>query len=63
MTYKELKDILDGLSDIQLAKDVMVWSTTDQDMLHPIDYEYNGKLASQTAEDRILDEDQTYFIF
>ena len=63
MTYKELKDILDGLNDIQLAKDVMVWNTTDQDMLHPIDYEYNGKLASQIAEDRILDEDQTYFIF
>ena len=38
MKYKELKEILNGLNDGQLDKDILIWSTDDGAFFDEVDY-------------------------
>ena len=62
MKYKELKEILNGLNDGQLNKDVLIWSTDDGDFYDQVEYNYKGNIEVTKASDELNDEDATYFV-
>ena len=62
MKYSELKKILNGLSKKQLDKDVLIWSTDDQEFFGDVDYNYRGNVEMAKASDELNDEDATYFV-
>ena len=62
MKYKELKEILNGLNDGQLDKDVLIWSTDDSTFYDEIDYNHKGNIEIAKASDELNDEDATYFV-
>ena len=41
MKYKELKEILNGLNDGQLDKEVLIWSTDDGVFYDGVEYTHN----------------------
>ena len=62
MKYKELKEILNGLNDGQLDKEVLVWSTDDGAFYDGVEYNYRGNIEITKASDELNDENATYFI-
>ena len=62
MKYKELKEILNGLNDGQLDKEVLIWSTDDGAFYDDIEYNYKGNIEIAKASDELNDEDATYFV-
>jgi len=62
MKYKELKEILNGLNDGQLDKEVLIWSTDDSTFYDEIDYNHKGNIEIAKASDELNDEDATYFV-
>ena len=61
MNYKELKDILNTLSDAQLEKDAIVYDTEDQEF-KDVDYNHGGNVEIEKASDQLNDENETYFV-
>tara|TARA_R100001594_G_C3868503_1_gene222887 strand:+ start:286 stop:483 length:198 start_codon:yes stop_codon:yes gene_type:complete len=64
MTYKELKDILNGLSDTQLDRNAQVWSTEDKEF-YDVEYNHCGNIELLEASKSIIptyDADTTYFV-
>ena len=51
MKYKELKEILNGLNDGQLDKEVLVWSTDDGAFYDGVEYNYRGNIEITKASD------------
>ena len=62
MKYKELKEILNGLNDGQLDKEVLIWSTDDSTFYDEIDYNHKGNIEIAKASDELNDEDSYYFV-
>ena len=62
MKYKELKEILNGLNDDQLSKDVKIWLTEDQDFMDDVEYNHKGNTEIAKASDILNDENETYFV-
>ena len=62
MKYKELKENLNSLSDEQLDKDVIIWSTDDGVFYDGVEYNYKGNIEIAKASDKLNDEDATYFV-
>ena len=62
MKYKELKEILNDLSDGQLNKEVLIWSTDDGAFFDDVEYNYKGNIEIAKASDVLNDEDATYFV-
>ena len=62
MKYKELKEILNGLNDGQLDKEVLIWSTDDSDFYDQVEYNYQGNIEIAKASDKLNDEEATYFV-
>ena len=62
MNYKELKENLNSLSDEQLDKDVIIWSTDDGVFYDGVEYNYKGNIEIAKASDKLNDEDATYFV-
>ena len=62
MKYKELKEILNGLNDGQLDKDILIWSTEDGAFFDDIEYNHKGNIEIAKASDKLNDEDATYFV-
>ena len=62
MKYKELKEHLNSLNDEQLDKDVLIWSTEDDDFYDDVEYNYKGNIEIAKASDELNDEDATYFV-
>ena len=62
MKYKELKEILNGLNDVQLDKEVLVWSTDDGAFFDDVEYNYKGNIEITKASDELNDENATYFV-
>ncbi len=62
MKYKELKEILNGLNDGQLDKDILIWSTEDGAFFDDIEYNHKGNIEIAKASDELNDEDATYFV-
>ena len=62
MKYKELKEILNGLNDGQLDKEVLVWLTDDGAFYDGVEYNYRGNIEIAKASDELNDEDATYFV-
>ena len=62
MKYKELKENLNSLSDEQLDKEVIIWSTDDGVFYDGVEYNYKGNVEIAKASDTLNDEDATYFV-
>ena len=62
MKYKELKENLNSLSDEQLDKEVIIWSTDDGVFYDGVEYNYKGNIEIAKASDKLNDEDGTYFV-
>ena len=62
MKYKELKEILNGLNDGQLDKEVLIWSTDDAVFYDGVEYNHKGNLEIAKASDELNDENATYFV-
>ena len=62
MKYKELKEILNGLNEGQLGKEVLIWSTDDSVFYDDVEYNYKGNIEIAKASDELNDEDATYFV-
>jgi len=62
MKYKELKEILNGLNDGQLGKEVLIWSTDDSTFYDDVEYNHKGNIEIAKASDELNDEDATYFV-
>jgi len=62
MKYKELKEILNGLREGQLDKDVLIWSTDDGQFYEDVEYNHKGNIEIAKASDKLNDEDATYFV-
>ena len=62
MKYKELKEILNDLSDGQLNKEVLIWSTDDGTFYDDVEYNHKGNIEITKASDELNDEDATYFV-
>ena len=62
MNYKELKENLNSLSENQLDKEVLIWSTDDGAFYDSVSYNYNGNIEIAKASDKLNDEDATYFV-
>ena len=62
MKYKELKEILNGLNDGQLDKEVLIWSTDDAAFFDDVEYNHKGNIEIAKASDELNDEDATYFV-
>ena len=62
MKYKELKEILNGLNDGQLDKEVLIWSTDDAVFYDGVEYNHKGNLEIAKASDQLNDQDATYFV-
>ena len=56
MTFKELLETVQGFSEAQLEKDVVVWSVDDKDF-------YDAEFQEiQTASDKLNDENAAYLV-
>mgnify|MGYP001345113916 CR=1 FL=1 len=62
MKYKELKENLNSLSDEQLDKEVVIWSSDDHQFYDGVEYNYKGNIEIAKASDKLNDEDATYFV-
>ena len=62
MNYKELKENLNSLSENQLDKEVLIWSTDDGVFYDSVSYNYKGNIEIAKASDKLNDEDATYFV-
>ena len=62
MKYKELKENLNTLSDEQLDKEVLIWSTDDAAFYDGVEYNYRGNIEIAKASDELNDENATYFV-
>ena len=62
MKYKELKEILNGLNDGQLDKEVLIWSTDDGTFYDDVEYNYKGNIEIAKASDELNNENATYFV-
>ena len=62
MKYKELKENLNSLSDEQLDKEVIIWSTDDGVFYDGVEYNYKGNIEIAKASDELNDENATYFV-
>ena len=62
MKYKELKEILNGLNDGQLDKEVLIWSTDDAVFYDGVEYNHKGNIEIAKASDELNDENATYFV-
>ena len=62
MKYKELKEILNGLNEGQLGKEVLIWSTDDSAFFDDVEYNYKGNIEITKASDELNDQDATYFV-
>ena len=62
MKYRELKENLNSLSDDQLDKEVVIWSTDDGAFYDNVEYNYRGNIEIAKASDELNDEDATYFV-
>ena len=62
MNYKELKENLNSLSENQLDKEVLIWSTDDAVFYDSVEYNYKGNIEIAKASDQLNDEDATYFV-
>ena len=62
MKYKELKENLNTLSDEQLDKEVVIWSTDDATFYDGVEYNHKGNIEIAKASDELNDEDATYFV-
>ena len=62
MTLEQYKEILNGLNDGQLDKEVLVWSTDDGTFYDDVEYNYKGNIEIVKASDELNDEDATYFV-
>ena len=62
MKYKELKEILNGLNEDQLSKDVKIWLTEDQEFKDDVEYNHKGNIEIAKASDILNDENETYFV-
>ena len=62
MKYKELKEIFNGLTDGQLDKEVLIWSTDDGAFYDNVEYNYRGNIEIAKASDKLNDENATYFV-
>ena len=62
MKYKELKENLNTLSDEQLDKEVIIWSTDDGVFYDGVEYNYKGNIEIAKASDKLNDENSTYFV-
>ena len=62
MKYKELKENLNTLSDEQLDKEVLIWSTDDAAFYDGVEYNYRGNIEIAKASDTLNDENSTYFV-
>ena len=62
MKYQELKENLNSLSDKQLDKEVVIWSTDDSIFYDGVDYNYKGNIEIEKASKELNDEDSTYFV-
>ena len=62
MNYKELKENLNSLSENQLDKEVLIWSTDDGAFYDQVEYNYKGNIEIVTASDQLNDENATYFV-
>ena len=62
MKYKELKENLNSLSDEQLDKEVIIWSTDDGVFYDGVEYNYKGNVEIAKASDELNDENATYFV-
>ena len=62
MKYAELKEILNKLSKEQLDKNILVWSTDDQEFFDDVDYNHSGNVEIAKASEELNDEDATYFV-
>ena len=62
MKYKELKENLNSLSENQLDKEVLIWSTDDGAFYDSVSYNYKGNIEIAKASDKLNDEDATYFV-
>jgi len=62
MKYKELKENLNSLSDEQLDKEVIIWSTDDGVFYDGVEYNYKGNIEIAKASDKLNDENSTYFV-
>ena len=62
MNYKELKENLNSLSENQLDKEVLIWSTDDGAFYDSVSYNYKGNIEIAKASDKLNDEDATYFV-
>ena len=62
MKYRELKENLNSLSDDQLDKEVVIWSTDDGVLYDGVEYNYRGNIEIAKASDTLNDENATYFV-
>ena len=62
MKYRELKENLNSLSDDQLDKEVVIWSTDDGVLYDGVEYNYRGNIEIAKASDTLNDENSTYFV-
>ena len=62
MNYKELKENLNSLSENQLDKEVLIWSTDDGAFYDSVSYNYKGNIEIAKASDKLNDENSTYFV-
>ena len=62
MNYKELKENLNSLSEKQLDKEVLIWSTDDSVFYDGVEYNHKGNIEIAKASDKLNDEDATYFV-
>ena len=62
MNYKELKENLNSLSENQLDKEVLIWSTDDGAFYDSVSYNYKGNIEIAKASDQLNDQDATYFV-
>ena len=62
MKYSELKEILNGLNEEQLSKDILIWSTDDQEFFDSVDYNHEGNIEIAKASEELNDESATYFV-
>ena len=62
MKYKELKENINTLSDEQLDREVLVWSTDDGAFYDNVEYNHKGNIEIAKASDQLNDENATYFV-
>ena len=62
MKYKELKENLNSLSDEQLDKEVIIWSTDDGAFYDNVEYNHKGNIEIAKASDELNNENATYFV-